>query len=209
MRPMCLAFSEVIRHQHLSRIRRTDPSPGVREQRHGRLPDPGARWAPTGRLPPRGLVPGPVAQWPAHRSDDGVGRHRCRRSGKPLMSSVLALTPDDPTPAYEQLRRQLVDLIEGGQFVEGERLPPLRQVAGDLGLALWAPLPGPITSSKPSAWSGPDVAAGPGWPLGQRPCRRGSGPGAWTSSRSPSRRRPEPSEPARKRPRGRQPLTLV
>jgi hypothetical protein len=28
------------------------------------------------------------------------------------MSSVLALTPDDPTPPYQQLRRQLVGLIE-------------------------------------------------------------------------------------------------
>ncbi len=52
------------------------------------------------------------------------------------MSSELILAPDDPTPPYEQLRRQLVDLIEGGQLVEGERLPPLRQLAGDLGLAV-------------------------------------------------------------------------
>jgi GntR family transcriptional regulator len=52
------------------------------------------------------------------------------------MSSALIVDPDDPTPPYEQLRRQLVDLIEGGQLVEGERLPPLRQLAGDLGLAV-------------------------------------------------------------------------
>ena len=52
------------------------------------------------------------------------------------MSSVLAVTPDDPTPPYEQLRRQLAELIEDGAFVEGERLPPLRQLAGDLGLAV-------------------------------------------------------------------------
>jgi DNA-binding transcriptional regulator YhcF (GntR family) len=52
------------------------------------------------------------------------------------MSSALTVTPDDPTPPYEQLRRQLVDLIESGQLVEGERLPPLRQLAGDLGLAV-------------------------------------------------------------------------
>lgn len=52
------------------------------------------------------------------------------------MSSALTVSPDDPTPPYEQLRRQLVDLIEGGQLVEGERLPPLRQLAGDLGLAV-------------------------------------------------------------------------
>lgn len=52
------------------------------------------------------------------------------------MSPALTVTPDDPTPPYEQLRRQLVDLIEGGKLVEGERLPPLRQLAGDLGLAV-------------------------------------------------------------------------
>lgn len=52
------------------------------------------------------------------------------------MSQALTVTPEDPTPPYEQLRCQLVDLIEGGQLVEGERLPPLRQLAGDLGLAV-------------------------------------------------------------------------
>lgn len=52
------------------------------------------------------------------------------------MNSALTVVPDDPTPPYEQLRRQLADLIEGGQLVEGERLPPLRQLAGDLGLAV-------------------------------------------------------------------------
>jgi DNA-binding transcriptional regulator YhcF (GntR family) len=52
------------------------------------------------------------------------------------MSSALTVNPDDPTPPYEQLRRQLVDLIEAGVLAEGERLPPLRQLAGDLGLAV-------------------------------------------------------------------------
>jgi len=52
------------------------------------------------------------------------------------MSSALIVDPDYPRPPYEQLRRHLVDLIEGGQLVEGERLPPLRQLAGDLGLAV-------------------------------------------------------------------------
>jgi len=52
------------------------------------------------------------------------------------VSSALTVSVDDPTPPYEQLRRQLVDLIEGGHLVAGERLPPLRQLAGDLGLAV-------------------------------------------------------------------------
>lgn len=52
------------------------------------------------------------------------------------MSLVLTLDPDDPTPPYEQLRRQLADLITAGQLGPGDRLPPLRQLAGDLGVAV-------------------------------------------------------------------------
>lgn len=52
------------------------------------------------------------------------------------MSLVLTLDPDDPTPPYEQLRRQLGDLIAAGRLGPGDRLPPLRQLAGDLGVAV-------------------------------------------------------------------------
>ncbi len=52
------------------------------------------------------------------------------------MSPQLTLDPEDPTPPYEQLRRQLADLITAGQLSPGDRLPPLRQLAGDLGLAV-------------------------------------------------------------------------
>lgn len=52
------------------------------------------------------------------------------------MTLVLTLDPDDPTPPYEQLRRQLADLITAGQLSPGDRLPPLRQLAGDLGVAV-------------------------------------------------------------------------
>jgi len=48
----------------------------------------------------------------------------------------LTVDPDDPTPPYEQLRRQLVDLVGAGALAPGDRLPPLRQLAGDLGLAV-------------------------------------------------------------------------
>ena len=48
----------------------------------------------------------------------------------------LTVDPDDPTPPYEQLRRQLADLVGAGALVPGDRLPPLRQLAGDLGLAV-------------------------------------------------------------------------
>jgi DNA-binding transcriptional regulator YhcF (GntR family) len=48
----------------------------------------------------------------------------------------LVVDPGDPTPPYEQLRRQLLDLVGSGALAAGDRLPPLRQLAGDLGLAV-------------------------------------------------------------------------
>jgi GntR family transcriptional regulator len=48
----------------------------------------------------------------------------------------LVVDPGDPTPPYEQLRRQLLDLVGAGALSPGDRLPPLRQLAGDLGLAV-------------------------------------------------------------------------
>jgi GntR family transcriptional regulator len=53
-----------------------------------------------------------------------------------VVSLVLTLDPHDPTPPYEQLRRQIADLITAGRLAPGDRLPPLRQLAGDLGVAV-------------------------------------------------------------------------
>lgn len=41
----------------------------------------------------------------------------------------------DPTPAYEQLRRQLLALVHTGALATGDRVPPIRQLAADLGVA--------------------------------------------------------------------------
>lgn len=49
--------------------------------------------------------------------------------------TVLTVAADDATPPYEQLRRQFAQLIGSGHLQPGERLPPVRQLAGDLGLA--------------------------------------------------------------------------
>lgn len=49
---------------------------------------------------------------------------------------ALIVDTDDPTPPYEQLRRQLAELIEAAVLQPGERLPPLRQLAAELGLAV-------------------------------------------------------------------------
>jgi DNA-binding transcriptional regulator YhcF (GntR family) len=49
--------------------------------------------------------------------------------------STVTVDVLDPTPPYEQLRRQLADLIGAGVLSPGDRLPPVRQLAADLGLA--------------------------------------------------------------------------
>jgi GntR family transcriptional regulator len=48
----------------------------------------------------------------------------------------LEVRTTDPTPPYEQLRRQLVDLVAAGALEAGTRLPPVRQLAADLGVAV-------------------------------------------------------------------------
>jgi DNA-binding transcriptional regulator YhcF (GntR family) len=51
------------------------------------------------------------------------------------VTEALRVDATDPTPPYEQLRRQLVALIAAGSLPEGARLPPVRQLAADLALA--------------------------------------------------------------------------
>ena len=51
------------------------------------------------------------------------------------MTVALRLDPGDPTPPYEQLRRQLATAIESGLLQPGSRLPTVRQLASDLGVA--------------------------------------------------------------------------
>jgi len=49
---------------------------------------------------------------------------------------LLIVDTGNPTPPYEQLRRQLAELIQSAVLTPGDRLPPLRQLAADLGLAV-------------------------------------------------------------------------
>lgn len=51
------------------------------------------------------------------------------------MSLALRLDAADPTPPFEQLRRQLATAIRAGALAAGTRLPTVRQLAGDLGVA--------------------------------------------------------------------------
>ncbi len=48
---------------------------------------------------------------------------------------ILHVDASSAVPPYEQIREQLHALVEGGVLAAGDRLPPIRQLAGDLGLA--------------------------------------------------------------------------
>ncbi|MGA7228626.1 MAG: GntR family transcriptional regulator [Acidimicrobiia bacterium] len=48
---------------------------------------------------------------------------------------IIRVNPDDPTPAYEQIRAQITAMAAHGTLRTGARLPTIRQLAIDLGLA--------------------------------------------------------------------------
>jgi DNA-binding transcriptional regulator YhcF (GntR family) len=48
---------------------------------------------------------------------------------------ILELDPRSAVPPYEQLRQQVTALVVGGALSIGARLPSIRQLANDLGLA--------------------------------------------------------------------------
>jgi GntR family transcriptional regulator len=48
---------------------------------------------------------------------------------------ILTVNMDSPVPPYEQLREQIAGLIGAGELEAGTRLPPVRQLAADLGIA--------------------------------------------------------------------------
>lgn len=48
---------------------------------------------------------------------------------------ILRIDPDSPVPPYEQIRSQIATMAATGVLADGARLPPIRQLAADLGLA--------------------------------------------------------------------------
>jgi GntR family transcriptional regulator len=48
---------------------------------------------------------------------------------------VIRVEPVSAVPPYEQVRRQIADLIMHGTLPAGSKLPPVRQLAADLGVA--------------------------------------------------------------------------
>lgn len=48
---------------------------------------------------------------------------------------IVEVDERSPVPPYEQLRSQVAAIITSGSLGVGERLPTIRQLAGDLGIA--------------------------------------------------------------------------
>lgn len=49
--------------------------------------------------------------------------------------SVMRIDPDGAEPPFEQLRGQIIGRVAAGDLAPGDRLPSVRQLAGDLGIA--------------------------------------------------------------------------
>lgn len=49
---------------------------------------------------------------------------------------MIVVDPRSPTPPFEQVRAQLADQIRSGALAPGTRLPTVRRLAEDLGLAV-------------------------------------------------------------------------
>ncbi len=49
--------------------------------------------------------------------------------------SFLTIDSTSATPPFEQLRMQLIEAVRSGELAAGTRLPPVRALAADLGLA--------------------------------------------------------------------------
>lgn len=48
---------------------------------------------------------------------------------------MLSVDPSGPEPPYEQVREQIRAQVQSGDLPPGTKLPPVRRLAGDLGLA--------------------------------------------------------------------------
>ncbi|RBY82809.1 GntR family transcriptional regulator [Blastococcus sp. TF02A-26] len=47
----------------------------------------------------------------------------------------IVVAVDGPVPPYEQIRSQIAELVHNGALAEGDRLPTVRALAADLGVA--------------------------------------------------------------------------
>ena len=58
-----------------------------------------------------------------------------RRFPRRAVDVILEIDPGSAVPPYEQLREQVTALVLGDALAAGARLPTIRQLANDLGLA--------------------------------------------------------------------------
>jgi DNA-binding transcriptional regulator YhcF (GntR family) len=49
---------------------------------------------------------------------------------------IISVDPAAAQPPYEQVKQQIDDQIRAGELAQGTRLPTVRQLAGELGLAV-------------------------------------------------------------------------
>lgn len=47
----------------------------------------------------------------------------------------IVIEPGSPVPPFEQLRQRIVELVRSGDLIAGTQLPPVRSMAGTLGIA--------------------------------------------------------------------------
>ena len=122
-------------------------------------------------------VVGAVAHSARRRSRLGArpaGDRRTRRDRCALPSGVAATSPRggprrgrmivqvdsaSPVPVFEQLRAQIERLIVSGQFAPGAKLPPIRHLAADLGLARGTVNKVHDALARTVSWPRPDVTA--------------------------------------------------
>ncbi|MEV4900451.1 GntR family transcriptional regulator [Citricoccus sp. NPDC055426] len=52
------------------------------------------------------------------------------------MSAEITLDLDSPVPPFEQLRARITELVDDGTLAPGARLPSVRALASDLGIAV-------------------------------------------------------------------------
>jgi DNA-binding transcriptional regulator YhcF (GntR family) len=51
-------------------------------------------------------------------------------------SVIISVDPAGSQPPYEQVKQQIEDQIRRGELAQGTRLPTVRQLAGEVGLAV-------------------------------------------------------------------------
>ncbi len=79
-----------------------------------------------------GHRPGPTSRAALPPSALG-GQRPARRRGRPV---IVVVDPGSHVPPFEQVRGQVAAMVAEGSLPPGQRLPTVRRLAGDLGLAV-------------------------------------------------------------------------